>query len=589
MASLPVISSSVGSASSGPSIRDAIASYRRSQYFVAGSQATAASDLETFSDDEGDDIYSRAGDEEANRPEPADHNHDDSDQLDLEAEEGNLDCTSTGFQLPNTSQVKDLLASGNTTCPQETTPLLRQEISPTSSHPCRLSTSSLVDSGTSETPATVDFLQPPSSFPRRLSTTSTKSVRYNYGGQSTFGQTLFNSIAILLGIGMLSEPLAFAYSGWVTGTVLIFGYGFVSCYTAKILAHIILADPCMRSYADIGRKAFGQSFMPLISMLFCLELFSVSVVLVTLYADSLHTLIPSYSTTTFKLWGLLLLIPTIFLPLSLLSYTSILGILSSIFIIFVVLIDGFCKSETPGSLWRPAETNFGVQNSQNLGLAFGLFMAGFSGHAVIPSLARDMKDPSQFDRMINWAFFVATMLYGLIGYAGYRMFGNNVSEEISIDLMKTPDYSLVLNRFALWMLVISPLSKFALTTHPLNATIDILLGIDVPFLVPEDIATKSNGLTTAPQGSHVISKKLSAITQRVIMTILSVTVSILVPDFGAMMALLGSFAAFALCLIGPLSAKVALTGHFSVIDAILLAVGAIMAIWGMVAAASAAT
>ncbi|KAG5353255.1 hypothetical protein C0989_008990 [Termitomyces sp. Mn162] len=123
----------------------------------------------------------------------------------------------------------------------------------------------------------------------------------------------------------------------------------------------------------------------------------------------------------------------------------------------------------------------------------------------------------------------------------------------------------------------------------LNATIEILLGIDVPFLVPEDIATKSNGLTTAPQGSHVISKKLSAITQRVIMTILSVTISILVPDFGAMMALLGSFAAFALCLIGPLSAKVALTGHFSVIDAILLAVGAIMAIWGMVAAASAAT
>jgi hypothetical protein len=28
----------------------------------------------------------------------------------------------------------------------------------------------------------------------------------------------------------------------------------------------------------------------------------------------------------------------------------------------------------------------------------------FSGHAVIPSLARDMVDPTQFDAMINWAF-----------------------------------------------------------------------------------------------------------------------------------------------------------------------------------------
>lgn len=105
-----------------------------------------------------------------------------------------------------------------------------------------------------------------------------------------------------------------------------------------------------------------------------------------------------------------------------------------------------------------------VENWNHLGLAFGLFMAGvssnpqintqalsfvfqFSGHAVIPSLARDMVDPSQFDRMINWAFVglmdifstvwltqyqvAATFLYALIGYAGYLMFGNYVSDEVS--------------------------------------------------------------------------------------------------------------------------------------------------------------
>lgn len=42
---------------------------------------------------------------------------------------------------------------------------------------------------------------------------------------------LFNSIAILLGIGMLSEPLAFAYAGWICGTLLIIFYGFITCYT----------------------------------------------------------------------------------------------------------------------------------------------------------------------------------------------------------------------------------------------------------------------------------------------------------------------------------------------------------------------
>jgi vesicular inhibitory amino acid transporter len=107
--------------------------------------------------------------------------------------------------------------------------------------------------------------------------------------------------------------------------------------------------------------------------------------------------------------------------LSLLAYTSILGIVSSVLIIFVVLFDGFSKLDSPGSIWSPAQTTFGVGNWNSMGLAFGLFMAGvgcayqaddvslltlyqFSGHAVIPSLATDMVDPTQFDTMINWAF-----------------------------------------------------------------------------------------------------------------------------------------------------------------------------------------
>jgi vesicular inhibitory amino acid transporter len=106
------------------------------------------------------------------------------------------------------------------------------------------------------------------------------------------------------------------------------------------------------------------------------------------------------------------LIPTVFLPLSLLSYTSILGIMSTVLIIIVVLVDGFSKGEPPGSLWNPADTTLRVQSLGELGIAFGLFMAGFSGHAVIPSLARDMINPEEFDKMINWAFvlFIPTLL-----------------------------------------------------------------------------------------------------------------------------------------------------------------------------------
>ncbi|KAL1677645.1 transmembrane amino acid transporter protein-domain-containing protein [Schizophyllum commune] len=400
-----------------------------------------------------------------------------------------------------------------------------------------------------------------------------KSMRHV--GHSTFGQTLFNSIAILLGIGMLSEPLAFHYAGWIGGTILNVMYGAITCYTAKILGRIILADPRLRSYSDIGRKAFGPKATLLISLLFCLELFSVAVILVTLYADSLHSIIPEMSSNAYKVWGLFILIPTVFLPLSLLSYTSILGILSTVFLVIVLFVDGLTKKEAPGSLWEPAHTELGVGNFRQLGVAFGLFMAGFSGHAVIPSLVRDMQDPTEFESMLNYAFVVATAIYTIIGYAGYLMFGADVSEEISLDLLRTPGYPKQLNQIALWSLVIAPLSKFALTTQPLNATIEMLLGITPHIASPETVANKPRTLAGALprtkhlramdflRAKHLLSRPAArhfyAIVQRVVVTCLAVLVSVVVPEFSAMMAFLGAFSAFMLCVIGPVAAKIALT------------------------------
>lgn len=66
------------------------------------------------------------------------------------------------------------------------------------------------------------------------------------------------------------------------------------------------------------------------------------------------------------------------LPLSVLSYTSIIGIISTLLIIAVILIDGFSKPDSPGSLWSPAETSLGIRGVGELGLSFGLFMAGVS-------------------------------------------------------------------------------------------------------------------------------------------------------------------------------------------------------------------
>jgi vesicular inhibitory amino acid transporter len=45
--------------------------------------------------------------------------------------------------------------------------------------------------------------------------------------------------------------------------------------SAKFLAGVVISDARVRTYADIGKKAFGVRSMPLVNFMFCFETFSV--------------------------------------------------------------------------------------------------------------------------------------------------------------------------------------------------------------------------------------------------------------------------------------------------------------------------
>lgn len=78
-------------------------------------------------------------------------------------------------------------------------------------------------------------------------------------GDSSDGQTLFNAVAVLVGIGLLSMPLAFSYAGWIGGTFMLIGFSFITCTTAKMLSKLIFADTSLVGYTDIGKRAFGPA------------------------------------------------------------------------------------------------------------------------------------------------------------------------------------------------------------------------------------------------------------------------------------------------------------------------------------------
>lgn len=96
--------------------------------------------------------------------------------------------------------------------------------------------------------------------------------------------------------------------------------------------------------------------------------------------------------------------------------------------------------------------------------------------------------------------------------------------------------------------------------------------------------SKSSHLMREPSSRYYILRCVLTAVERVGLTLLSVGVSILVPGFSSIMALLGSLSAFMLCIIGPILARVVLTGRCGTFDSVVLGIASIMAVWGTITA-----
>lgn len=220
-------------------------------------------------------------------------------------------------------------------------------------------------------------------------------------GQSTIYQTIFNSVNVLIGVGLLALPLAMKYSGWVVGGLFFVFAAVTTQYTAKLLAKCLDVDNSLITFADLAFVSFGSKARIATSILFSLELIATCVALVVLFADSLDALVPGWGVTEWKIVCGIILVPLAFMPLRLLSFTSVLGILSCFGIVAAVLIDGLIKPQQPGSLREPAKTYLFPANWGTVPLSFGLLMSPWGGHSVFPNIYRDMRHPYKYRKGVN--------------------------------------------------------------------------------------------------------------------------------------------------------------------------------------------
>ncbi|KAI9598396.1 transmembrane amino acid transporter protein-domain-containing protein [Syncephalis fuscata] len=382
---------------------------------------------------------------------------------------------------------------------------------------------------------------------------------------SSFSQSVFNAVNLLMGIAVLSLPLAFQITGWLLGLSMLVLVALTTRYTAGLIKKCLSSDSTLITYADIGQAAFGAAGRHLLTFMLVIELVAVSVAVVIVLSDSLVAIRPELANSSVpqlpKLIAWALLTPTTWLALRLLAYGSVLGVASTMMLTVVVVLDGLSKSTSPGSLWQWATINALPTDWSQLPLSFGLLMVGFAGHPVLPNLYRDMSQPRKFGKMANIAYMFTLSTYITMALAGYLMFGDGALQEITQNLAKVPGYPKLLTMATLYMFLLIPISKFALGLNPVISIIELRCFKPAQLTRPRRLVLRS-ALST-----------------------LVCFIAVVFPGFHRVMSLVGSFNAFSLCVIFPVFCHWKIFGRrgvWRIIDTVLLMFSAFCAVTGTI-------
>ncbi|BBN05996.1 solute carrier family 32 (vesicular inhibitory amino acid transporter) [Marchantia polymorpha subsp. ruderalis] len=348
------------------------------------------------------------------------------------------------------------------------------------------------------------------------------------GGESSFVQACLNGTNVLAGVGILSTPYALSQGGWSTlGFLLLFAV--ICLYTGILLRKCLDADPSIVSYPDIGQAAFGRKGRLLVSIMLYFELYCVTVEYLIMEGDNLANIFPFTDVNIgnsrisahqlYIIFSGLIFMPTVWLrDLGVLSYISAGGVIAVLAILstvgYVGAFEGVGFSHT-GTL----------VNFSGLPVAVGICAFCFCGHAVFPSIYRSMKNQEQFSKVLIVCFTAVTIMYGGVGVMGYTMFGDEVESQVTLNLPKT----LISSRIAIWIILVNPFAKFALTITPLAVALEEFL----PW---------------SPKSKQFM---VGSVCIRSLLVLSTIVVALAIPFFGLMMGFIGSFLSISVAVILP--------------------------------------
>lgn len=355
-------------------------------------------------------------------------------------------------------------------------------------------------------------------------------------GTTSFFKTAFNGLNALSGVGILSTPYALASGGWLS-LILLFIIAIVTFYTALLIQSCMDADSSIRTYPDIGERAFGRKGRILVSTFMNLELYLVATGFLILEGDNLNNLSPGmgFEINGFRIGGnqgfiiivALIILPTILLNnMGLLSYISATGVVAS----FVILGSIFCTGAFEGIGFHEKGE---LLNLKGIPTAISLYAFCYCAHPVFPTLYTSMGNKKNFSKVMFLCFLLCTITYALIAVFGYLMFGSMLKSQITLNL----PINKVSSKIAIYTTLVNPIAKYALILTPIIHTIE-------------------------NRFRSYCKKRSFSVFIRTILLISTVAVALTVPFFGLLMSLVGAFLSVTASILLPCLCYLKISGAY---------------------------
>jgi len=414
--------------------------------------------------------------------------------------------------------------------------------------------------------------------------------------KSTIAQSAFNLANILMGVGLLGLPFSFKVAGFAGGATCLMVFGLFAWRTTLLIGQELNGDPRpsayfdespfksplppgstpaarmlppISSFPDIARASFGEAGCWILSIILYFELFSCICIFFVTMGDHLHQLFPSVPVSVFMMMVAAISVgPAILLRTpTLLSYLSMVGTVATVCVCSSVVMTQELAQQR-GMTQQPSSTEQPYHiwwDSSGITLSLGLVAYCFSGHAIVPSIYTSMKEPQQFDYMVTVTFAGVVACCMAVGVAGYYMFGSLVADQVTLSMEEAIEAPLMMKSLV-WLMVLTAFSKTTLTMFPLA------LGME------EVIAPYLTSQTAIGAASAAI---------KIILTIMALIVSIYVPSFSYICALVGMICTMSVSIIFPAMAHLKMFGPRlsaweKFLDWIFILVGLFMAVAGTI-------